>query len=120
MNIVSFQFLRDIETELSRISKVESSFARGFARSILSILIGLCLTWPCAAQDPIPQSGFAPTVLLANPSTYLNFNDQTTSFKDRVSGSSFVGTEPGGALPGGSLPSSIGNSTAGYAFFNAG
>ncbi len=83
MNIVSFQFLRDIETELSRISKVESSFARGFARSILSILIGLCLTWPCAAQDPNPQSGFAPTVLLANPSTYLNFNDQTTSFKDR-------------------------------------
>jgi len=120
MNIVSFQFLRDIETELSRISKVESSFVRGFARSILSILIGLCLTWPCAAQDPNPQSGFAPTVLLASPSTYLNFNDQSASFKDRVSGSSFVNTEPGGALPAGSLPSSIGNSTAGYAFFNAG
>ena len=113
MNIVSFQFLRDIETELSRISKVESSFARGFARSILSILIGLCLTWPCAAQDPNPQSGFAPTVLLANPSTYLNFNDQTTSFKDVVTGSSFVNTEQTGTLSGTPLTIPNGQTIAG-------
>ena len=61
-------------------------------RTLLSVLIGLCLTWPCAAQDPNPQSGFAPTVLYASPSLYLNFNDQTTSFADQISGQDFVGT----------------------------
>jgi hypothetical protein len=59
-------------------------------RSILSILIVLCLSWPAAAQDPNPQGGFAPTVLLANPSLYLNFNDTTAAFKDQISGQSFT------------------------------
>jgi hypothetical protein len=75
-----------------------------YFRSLLFILIGLCLTWPCAAQDPNPQSGFAPTVLLASPSTYLNFNDQTTSFKDQVTGLSFTGATAPRVLP--SVPNS--------------
>ena len=58
-------------------------------RTLLSILIGLCLHWPAYAQDPNPQTSFATTVLYANPSLYLNFNDQTTAFKEQISGLSF-------------------------------
>ena len=61
-------------------------------RTILSILIGLCLHWPVYAQDPNPQTSFANTLLYANPSLYLNFNDATTSFKEQISGLSFSGT----------------------------
>ena len=62
-------------------------------RTLLSILIGLCLHWPIYAQDPNPQNSFANTENYANPSLYLNFNDQTTAFKDQISGLSFVNTE---------------------------
>jgi len=59
-------------------------------RTLLSILIGLCLHWPVLAQDPNPQNSFATTLLYANPSLYLNFNDPTASFKEQISGQSFV------------------------------
>ena len=71
-------------------------------RSLLSILIGLCLTWPCAAQDPNPQSSFATTESLAGPSLELNFNDQTTAFLDQISGQSFTSTASN------SIPTDIG------------
>ncbi len=45
------------------------------------------------AQDPNPQTSFATTVLYANPSLYLNFNDQTTAFKDQISGLRFMGRD---------------------------
>jgi hypothetical protein len=66
-------------------------------RILLMILFGglLAIFLDCmvaGAQDPNPQSGFAPTVLLANPSLYLNFNDTTASFKEQISGQSFAGT----------------------------
>jgi hypothetical protein len=76
-------------------------------RTLLSLLIGLCLGWPALAQDPNPQSSFATTLLYANPSLYLNFNDATTAFKDQISGQSFVGTAtPSSSFAVGALPPS--------------
>jgi hypothetical protein len=76
-------------------------------RSLLSVLIGLCLGVPVPAQDPNPQSSFATTESLAGPSLELNFNDQTTAFLDQISGQSFVGTETiTGTANYASLPSS--------------
>ena len=80
-------------------------------RTLLSILIGLCLHWPVLAQDPNPQNSFATTLLYANPSLYLNFNDPTASFKEQISGQSFVGTESLATAVGGFTTPTI----AGYA-----
>jgi hypothetical protein len=88
-----------------------------YFRSLLFILIGLCLTWPCAAQDPNPQSGFAPTVLLADPSFYLNFNDQNTSFMDQISGQSFIG-EAVVSVSIGTITGLLNTTLSGYAVFN--
>ena len=69
-------------------------------RTILSILIGLCLHWPVYAQDPNPQTSFANTENYANPSLVLNFNDATTSFKEQISGLSFTPPPPNVSYPG--------------------
>ena len=60
-------------------------------RTLLSILIGLCLHWPIYAQDPNPQTSFATTVLYANPSLYLNFNDRDRRSRTRFQGLRLLG-----------------------------
>jgi hypothetical protein len=80
------------------------------SRILMIVLLGglLAIFLDCMvlyAQDPNPQNSFANTENYANPSLVLNFNDPTTSFKEQISGQSFVGTyisEPIPATPVGS------------------
>ena len=74
-------------------------------RILMMILFGglLAIFLDCmvaCAQDPNPQTSFATTLLYANPSLYLNFNDPKTAFKDQVSGLSFTPPPPNVSYPG--------------------
>ncbi len=64
---------------------------RTYLASYLFFCLALCFALLLAcmvmyAQDPNPQTSFATTVLYANPSLYLNFNDATASSRSRFQG----------------------------------
>lgn len=59
-------------------------------KKILSTLLLSCSL--AAAQNPQPQTNWAAQMNYSAPSLWLNFNDPTTAFKDRVSQNNFVGT----------------------------
>ena len=95
-------------------------------RILMIILFGglLAVFLDCmvaCAQDPNPQTSFANTENYANPSLVLNFNDATTSFKDQISGLSFVntGTQVASTVPGTTVtPTRDDSGSAGDLFWN--
>jgi len=56
----------------------------------LMLLYGSILA---GAQATSPQNSFSSTLLQAQPSLYLNFNDMTTSFLDKISTDRFTNTD---------------------------
>jgi len=46
------------------------------------------------------QTSFSAQLLAANPSVYVNFNDATTTFRERVTGTNFVTSSTGTVLAG--------------------
>ena len=59
----------------------------------VSVAVQLGGSLSALAQNLNPQRSFAAQEYLANPSLVLNFNDPTSSFKERVSGLNFVNTK---------------------------
>ena len=68
---------------------------------LLAWVSGLAWMGGCAESSfAQTQTSFSAQVLAANPSVYVNFNDPTNTFRERVTGTNFVTSSTGTVLAG--------------------